>query len=156
MTSMLYVSDLETLHLEQSMKKRYLDEHVVYYFLINVQRREHIEREVNRLREHISDLKIQISTITKGVPMSKIDVREDGWRDGRSSSVSTTHTARSRRSDKDSRSSAIEQEFSPERRKKLMTMMEEAEKDIPVQDGRRSPLRILKSQEQTARQILMT
>ena len=88
--------------------------------------------------------------------MSKIDVREDGWRDGRSSSVSTTHTARSRRSDKDSRSSAIEQEFSPERRKKLMTMMEEAEKDIPVQDGRRSPLRLLKSQEQTARQILMT
>ena len=29
------------------------------------------------LREKISVLKIQISTITKGVPMSKIEVRED-------------------------------------------------------------------------------
>ena len=41
------------------------------------QRREQVEREVRILREKISVLKIQISTITKGVPMSKIEVRED-------------------------------------------------------------------------------
>merc|ERR1712029_528857 len=40
-------------------------------------RREQVEREVRILREKISVLKIQISTITKGVPMSKIEVRED-------------------------------------------------------------------------------
>ena len=89
--------------------------------------------------------------------MTKIDVREEK-KDGRSSAVSNSynHTARSRKSDKDSRSSAIEDEFSPERREKLISMMEEAEKDSSVQDGRRSPLRILKSQQQSARQILMT
>jgi hypothetical protein len=32
---------------------------------------------VRRLREKISDLKIQISTITKGIPMSKIELRDD-------------------------------------------------------------------------------
>ena len=42
-----------------------------------LQRREQVEREVRILREKISVLKIQISTITKGVPMSKIEVRED-------------------------------------------------------------------------------
>ncbi len=29
------------------------------------------------MREKISDLKIQISTITKGIPMSKIELRDD-------------------------------------------------------------------------------
>ena len=45
--------------------------------LVSFQRREQVEREVRILREKISVLKIQISTITKGVPMSKIEVRED-------------------------------------------------------------------------------
>ena len=36
-----------------------------------------MENEVRRLREKISDLKIQISTITKGIPMSKIELRDD-------------------------------------------------------------------------------
>lgn len=41
------------------------------------QTRERVETEVRRLREKISDLKIQISTITKGIPMSKIELRDD-------------------------------------------------------------------------------
>ena len=41
------------------------------------QRRDTVEREVRYLRDRISLFKIQISTITKGVPMSKIEVRED-------------------------------------------------------------------------------
>ena len=45
-----------------------------------------MEREVRILREKISVLKIQISTITKGVPMSKIEVREDKRSVGRASS----------------------------------------------------------------------
>ena len=49
-------------------------------------RREQVEREVRILREKISVLKIQISTITKGVPMSKIEVREDKRSIGRASS----------------------------------------------------------------------
>lgn len=32
---------------------------------------------MRKLREKISDLKIQISTITKGIPMSKIELRDD-------------------------------------------------------------------------------
>ena len=40
-------------------------------------RRDQVEREVRILREKISVLKIQVSTITKGVPMSKIEVREE-------------------------------------------------------------------------------
>ena len=115
-----------------------------------------MEREVNKLRDVISDLKVQISTITKGVPITKIEVREER-RDGRISSVSNPHTARSRKSEKDEgKSIAIEEEFNPERREKLLNMMEEAEKDKPIQDGRRSPLRILKSQQRSAREILMT
>ena len=55
-------------------------------FLFCFQRREQVEREVPLLREKISVLKIQISTITKGVPMSKIDVREEKRSVGRSSS----------------------------------------------------------------------
>jgi hypothetical protein len=42
-----------------------------------LQTRERVEVEVRRLREKISDLKIQISTITKGIPMSKIELRDD-------------------------------------------------------------------------------
>ena len=82
--------------------------------------------------------------------MTKIEVRE---RDGRTSVA----TARSRRSEKSdsSKPSAIEEECSPERREKLMNMME-SERDKQVPDGRRSPLRILKSQQRTAREILMT
>merc|ERR1740123_1229521 len=49
-------------------------------------RRETVEREVRVLREKISVLKIQISTITKGVPMSKIEVREDKRSMGRAGS----------------------------------------------------------------------
>ena len=41
------------------------------------QRREQVEKETRILREKISVLKIHISTITKGVPISKIEVRED-------------------------------------------------------------------------------
>ena len=36
-----------------------------------------MEKETRILREKISVLKIHISTITKGVPISKIEVRED-------------------------------------------------------------------------------
>jgi len=49
-------------------------------------RREQVEREVRILREKISVLKIQISTITKGVPITKIEVREDKRSIARSSS----------------------------------------------------------------------
>ena len=45
-----------------------------------------MEKETRILREKISVLKIQISTITKGVPMSKIEVREDKRSVGRASS----------------------------------------------------------------------
>ena len=48
------------------------------------QRRDTIEREVRYLRDKISLFKIQISTITKGVPMSKIEVREDKRSNARS------------------------------------------------------------------------
>ena len=51
-----------------------------------LQRREQVEREVRILREKISVLKIQISTITKGVPITKIEVREDKRSIARSSS----------------------------------------------------------------------
>jgi len=47
-------------------------------------RRDTIEREVRYLRDKISLFKIQISTITKGVPMSKIEVREDKRSNARS------------------------------------------------------------------------
>ena len=49
---------------------------MLIYFLL-FQRRESVESEVRGLRDHISDLKIQISTITKGIPMSKIELREE-------------------------------------------------------------------------------
>jgi len=39
--------------------------------------RENVEQEVRYLRDTISNHKIHISTITKGVPMSKIEVREE-------------------------------------------------------------------------------
>ena len=39
------------------------------------QMRENVEQEVRYLRDTISNHKIHISTITKGVPMSKIEVR---------------------------------------------------------------------------------
>ena len=54
--------------------------------MIMLQRREQVEREVRILREKISVLKIQISTITKGVPITKIEVREDKRSIARSSS----------------------------------------------------------------------
>ena len=115
-----------------------------------------MEREVNKLRDKISELKVKISTITKGVPMTKIDVRDDK-KEGRSSSVATSHTARSRKSVKeDARARALEEECSPERREKLMNMMEAEKKKDQSPDGRRSPLRILKSQQRSAREILMT
>jgi len=47
-------------------------------------RRDTVEREVRHLRDKISLFKIQISTITKGVPMSKIEVREDKRSNARS------------------------------------------------------------------------
>ena len=115
-----------------------------------------MEREVNKLRDKISELKVKISTITKGVPMTKIDVRDDK-KEGRSSSVATSHTARSRKSVKDDeRARALEEECSPERREKLTNMMDAEKKKDQSPDGRRSPLRILKSQQRTAREILMT
>ena len=48
------------------------------------QRRDTVEREVRFLRDRISHFTIQISTITKGVPMSKIEVREDKRSNARS------------------------------------------------------------------------
>ena len=36
--------------------------------------RKEVEREVRKLREKISDLKVQITSITKGVPISQIEV----------------------------------------------------------------------------------
>ena len=114
---------------------------------------------MNKLRDKISDLKVQISTITKGVPITKIEVREERRGDGRDgrSSVATSHTAKSRKSIKDDEDkiSAIEDEFSSERREKLLEMME-AEKERINYDGRSSPLRILQSQQKTAREILLT
>ena len=37
-------------------------------------RRKEVQREVWKLREKISDLKVQITSITKGVPISQFDV----------------------------------------------------------------------------------
>ena len=113
---------------------------------------------MNKLRDKISDLKVQISTITKGVPITKIEVREErrDGRDGRTS-VATSHTARSRRSvrEEEERLSPMEDDFSSERREKLVSLME-AEKERQGGDGRSSPLRILQSQQKTAREILLT
>ena len=104
-------------------------------------------------------MKVQISTITKGVPITKIEVREERRGDGRDgrSSVATSHTAKSRKSIKDDEDkiSAIEDEFSSERREKLLEMME-AEKERINYNGRSSQLRILQSQQKTAREILLT
>ena len=124
--------------------------------LFCVQRRDNVEKEVNKLRDHISELKVQISTITKGVPITKIEVRDER-KDGRSSSVSNSHTARSRKSVKDDdRAKAIEEECSPERREKLVNLMEAERKKDSSPEGRKSPLRIMKSQQKSAREILMT
>ena len=41
---------------------------------IEEQNRREVEREVRKLREKISDLKVQITSITKGVPISQFDV----------------------------------------------------------------------------------
>ena len=113
---------------------------------------------MNKLRDKISDLKVQISTITKGVPITKIEVREErrDGRDGRTS-VATSHTARSRRSvreEEERLSPGLEDDYSSERREKLVSLME-AEKERQGGDGRSSPLRILQSQQKTAREILL-
>ena len=44
-----------------------------FYFIF--QRREKREREVRRLRQLISEKKTTITTVTKGIPMTKIEVR---------------------------------------------------------------------------------
>ena len=41
---------------------------------IEERNRREVEREVRKLREKISDLKVQITSITKGVPISQFDV----------------------------------------------------------------------------------
>ena len=114
---------------------------------------------MNQLRDKISDLKVQISTITKGVPITKIEVREERreGRDGRTS-VATSHTARSRRSqrEEEERLSPMEDDFSSERREKLVSLMEAEKERQGGGDGRSSPLRILQSQQKTAREILLT
>ena len=46
--------------------------------LIVIQKRCQTMEEVKKLRKEISELKVKISTITKGVPFSKIDV-SDTW-----------------------------------------------------------------------------
>ena len=42
------------------------------------QRRQSREKEVRKLRDKISDLRIEISTITKGIPISKIELQDIG------------------------------------------------------------------------------
>ena len=89
MKSILLPRDSDIQVLEQKMKKRlkfYLTINIVLLLIIMLQRREQVEREVRILREKISVLKIQISTITKGVPITKIEVREDKRSIARSSS----------------------------------------------------------------------
>lgn len=56
----------------------------------------------------------------------------------------------------DDRAKAIEEECSPERREKLVNLMEAERKKDSSPDGRKSPLRIMKSQQKSAREILMT
>ncbi len=55
--------------------------------------RERVENEVRRLREKISDLKIQISTITKGIPMSKIELRDDANKKGSTAAQKNTDSS---------------------------------------------------------------
>ena len=52
-----------------------LDAQYFNKFLIYFQRRDKREREVRRLRQLISEKKTTITTVTKGIPMTKIEVR---------------------------------------------------------------------------------
>ena len=52
-----------------------LDAQYFNKFLIIFQRRDKREREVRRLRQLISEKKTTITTVTKGIPMTKIEVR---------------------------------------------------------------------------------
>ncbi|XP_023337885.1 uncharacterized protein LOC111708668 isoform X2 [Eurytemora carolleeae] len=88
-------------------------------------RREMVEREVRLLRDKISDLKIQISTITKGIPMSKIELRDDKKPGGAKPDSNPTPAAKL--------STSLNTSFSP---------------------GPKPSLAYLKSQQATATQIL--
>lgn len=76
-------------------------------------RRETVEREVRVLREKISVLKIHISTITKGVPMSKIEVREEKRSAARSPDREIGQQQRSAVSGSSSHSKSPERSVSP-------------------------------------------
>lgn len=84
-----------------------------------------VEREVRQLRDKISDLKIQISTITKGIPMSKIELRDDKKPGGPKPDSNPTPAAKL--------STSLNTSFSP---------------------GPKPSLAYLKSQQATATQIL--
>ena len=121
-----------------------------YKFL---QRRENIEKEVHGLRDQISELKVNISTITKGVPMSKIEVREERLGAAPSGPTTRLEGREKRRKNEQKSPSMMEEESSPERREKVLSLMESRTELSPERSV--SPLRILQSQQQTAREILL-
>ena len=85
--------------------------------------------------------------------MSKIEVREE-----RLGAAPSAHTARSegrekRRKNEEKTPSVMEEESSPERREKILSMMEARPDQSPERSA--SPLRILRSQQRNAREILL-
>ena len=81
-----------------------------------LQRRVNVEKEVHALRNQISKLKITISTTTKGFAMSKFEVREDHLGD-----TASSHT----KNNEEKYQSKMEEESFPERRVKVVNMMED-------------------------------
>merc|ERR1719361_519371 len=75
--------------------------------------RENVEQEVRYLRDKISQHKIHISTITKGVPMSKIEVREEKRSSARSPDRELGQQQRSAVSGSSSHSKSPERSVSP-------------------------------------------
>ena len=57
-----------------SIESKNITETLNFFF----QRRHKREAEVKKLRDKISDLRIEISTITKGIPISKIELQDMG------------------------------------------------------------------------------
>ena len=106
-----------------------------------LQRRVNVEKEVHGLRNQISKLKVTISTTTKGFAMSKFEVREDRLGD-----TASSHT----KQNENKSESLMEEESFPERREKVLGMMED---QFPEQSA--SPHRILSAQQRNAQEILL-
>ena len=100
-----------------------------------------VKKEVHCLRNQISELKVNISTTTKGFAMSKFEVRENRLGD-----TPSFHT----KQNEEKSESMMEEESFPERREKVLTVMEDQSPEEST-----SPLRILSAQQRKAQEILL-